>query len=524
MTSTLALAAFVVAAVYALLHILLDWTQDSREPRAVERSIPFICPIFGMFRHKTLYYNQLRKQGNRLPIYTLRLPNVRAYIINDAELIPPMQRQWRTISFTPVMAGAGQATLGMSQAAADLLRKDITSDHNVVVGMIPLVARALAPGPKLDAMTRQAAEAMSKGMDQLEPRDGVPATVRLFEWTWHQLLMGTTEAVYGPKNPYRDPAVEHAWRTFEPRYLTLALSPLKTLTASKALQSRELLVLAFKAYLEGGGLETASEWIRASHAHYASHGFVADDLARFEVGHTHAISNTTAPTSWWLLWHLYSDPAVLREVRAELEALATTVEEQDGTLTKTVDLALVTAVSRAPQCLRLHTIATGVRLCLEDHMLQDRYLLKKGSVVIVPQPLHHLSTASWGEDAEQFNHRRFVATPRTTEKEKEAMGSDDKTNVNKRWRNGYDPAAFRAFGGGHTLCPGRHLSNSEILVFAAMMVLRFDLAPKHGAGKWEKPTWSQTHMVASLQIPDEDPEIEVRPRDSRIRWRFPGPN
>ena len=68
MTSTLALAAFVVAAVYALLHILLDWTQDSREPRAVERSIPFISPIFGMFRHKTLYYNQLRYVAAAYPL------------------------------------------------------------------------------------------------------------------------------------------------------------------------------------------------------------------------------------------------------------------------------------------------------------------------------------------------------------------------------------------------------------------------------------------------------------------------
>ncbi|KAI0594168.1 cytochrome P450 [Biscogniauxia sp. FL1348] len=405
----------------------------------------------------------------------------------------------------------------MSRAGTDILRKDITSDSNSVVGLMPIMTRVMAPGPSLDCMVRKAAEVMAISVDKLGRGDGVSTTIKLYEWTRHEILMATTEAVFGPKNPYRDPAVESAWRTFEPSYLSLAISPLKPLTAPKAFQAREFLASSFVSYLENDGPETASEFIRAAHAHHVSHGFTIEDLARFEVGHTHAINGSTAPTSWWLLWHIYSDPVVLREVRGELDKLVVDSSDPHAEKTRTLDLSLLPTHSpilhsALNETLRFRTMASAVRLCLEDHLLEDKYLLKKGALVIVPQPLHHSSTAAWGEDAKRFNHRRFV--PGSGEARGEAGARKGK---------GYDKAAFRAFGGGHTLCPGRHFSTIEILAFAAMMVLRFDMEPATG-DKWIEPTCEKTPLVASLQIPDEDIEVVVKARDNdKRRWRFIGP-
>lgn len=304
------------------------------------------------------------------------------------------------------------------------------------------------------------------------------------------------------------------YRTFEPAYLTISLSPFKTLTARKAFKAREFLASTFVSYLKNGGPDSASEFIRAAHTHNVSHGFSINDLARFEVGHTHAITGSTGPTTWWLLWHLYSDPTVLRDVREELENLA---ESSSATLKKTLNLSQLS--TRAPvlhstlkEVLRLRTMATAVRLCLEDQLLQDKYLLKKGALVMTPQPLHHLDTSAWGEDANRFNHRRFIS-------EKSGTRSEKGSNESK----GYNKAAFRAFGSGHFLCPGRHFSISEILAFGAIMVLRFDLKPTAG-GEWAEPTWKNTPMVSSLHIPDEDIEVEVRERDNEngMQWHFIG--
>ena len=153
-----------------------------------------------------------RKEGNKLPIYTLRLPTVRLYIINATGLIPALQRQWRTISFTPIMASAGHAALGMSQTATDILRKDVTSDSNSVVSLMPILTRTMAPGPSLDFIVRKAAEVMAIGVAKLGRDDGASTTINLYEWTRHEILIATTEAVFGPKNPYRDSEVESAWR------------------------------------------------------------------------------------------------------------------------------------------------------------------------------------------------------------------------------------------------------------------------------------------------------------------------
>jgi cytochrome P450 len=45
---------------------------------------------------------------------------------------------------------------------------------------------------------------------------------------------------------------------------------------------------------------------------------------------------------------------------------------------------------------------------------------------------------------------------------------------------GIHPAAFRGFGGGKTLCPGRHFATNEILLFTALIVHGFDITPLEG--------------------------------------------
>ncbi|KAI0440054.1 cytochrome P450 [Xylaria telfairii] len=316
------------------------------------------------------------------------------------------------------------------------------------------------------------------------------------------IVMGDGTGAFAP--------LHAAWKTLEPSYLSLALSPLKPLTSPRAFRARELLTSSFISYLEDNGPETASAFIREAHAHNVSHGFTTEDLARFEIGHSQAVIGSTAPTAWWLLWHVYSDPMLLHEVRAELEGLAVDAPDPLGDKTRNLDLSLLLHAtvlqSVLKETLRVRTISPAVRFCLEDHLLEGKYLLKKGALVIVPQPLHHSSTSVWGEDADQFDPRRFMPSRKGAKGEK-----------------GYDHAAFRAFGGGHTLCPDRHFSAAEMVAFVAMMVLRFDMVPTKG-GKWAAPTCKKTPMVASLQIPDEDVEVEVRTRDNgRGRWQFVGP-
>lgn len=52
-----------VGAGYVFLRLLLHFTQDPREPPAVETAIPFISPIVGMLTKKVDFYTGLRYAG-----------------------------------------------------------------------------------------------------------------------------------------------------------------------------------------------------------------------------------------------------------------------------------------------------------------------------------------------------------------------------------------------------------------------------------------------------------------------------
>jgi hypothetical protein len=50
-------AAFAIAAVtYGTLHVLLNATQDAKEPPTVPALIPFVSPMIGLSKKKSKYY------------------------------------------------------------------------------------------------------------------------------------------------------------------------------------------------------------------------------------------------------------------------------------------------------------------------------------------------------------------------------------------------------------------------------------------------------------------------------------
>lgn len=247
------------------------------------------------------------------------------------------------------------------------------------------------------------------------------------------------------------------------------------------------------------------------HAYDRNHGLQTEDLARTEIGHSFAMLGSTAPAAWWMMYHIFSDPLVLADVRGELEALAGRTEiggENGSGGVETWSITLANIRTRCPillsvfkETLRHRSLGVQVRLCLEDQMV-DGYLLKKGGIVIIPQNVQHTSEEAWGADAHNFDHLRFVDV-----------------NTKSGFRK-INHTAFRAFGGGHTMCPGRHLSSTQIMAFAALMVLRFDIRPVdsvNGIVKWEEPTWKNTPAVATFPVPDVAFKVSVRPRDAK-KW------
>jgi len=156
------------------------------------------------------------------------------------------------------------------------------------------------------------------------------------------------------------------------------------------------------------------------------------------------------------------------------------------------------------EVLRYSSIGTSVRHVMEDTVLDYQWLLKKGAMLQMLSRIIHKDPSIWGADVDEFHPRRFM------------KGETQKTEHGRR----SNPAAFRVFGGGTTLCPGRHFATTEVLAVVTMFIMRYDMAPT--AGEWSMPKTDNTNVAAVIMEPDTDIEVEVSARKGFEdgRWAF----
>lgn len=236
-----------------------------------------------------------------------------------------------------------------------------------------------------------------------------------------------------------------------------------------ATQSLDLGASALEDYFKADKHHKGPALVQARHDHSISYGMPLNDIARSEFTNVVALLANTVPASFWMLYHIYSGPKALAQCREELaNAIASDVYEGGKGTGGVIDMSKVKSscpisLSTFKEVLRHHSTSVAARLVMENYVLHDQYLSKKGSTVMMPGPIQHTLQDVWGDDTDSFNYKRF------------AVPDQHKYT-----------AAFRAFGGGSTLCSGRYFASTGILAFTAVMLMRFDMKPV--AGQWVQPS------------------------------------
>ncbi|GAB1315684.1 hypothetical protein MFIFM68171_05894 [Madurella fahalii] len=454
-------------AAYTFLRALLRLTQDAKEPQALATSIPFISPLLGLGIQKTKFFIRLREKYG-LPIYTLRMPGSRIYVINSLSLIPPFQRQIRVLSFHPIEHQAAVRVMGLTRAGGEILGANMNHDNSYLGSFVKALHPALSPGAGLDEINKASVELLAASLDTRK----------------------TTARVDNVPH-------EAAWYNFELGIMALMTRPWPNITARTGFQARESLVPDMIDYFQKAYHEQGSRLVQCRYGYNTLHGLGPEDMARTEIGQiSAAVTNTTA-AAFWFIWHIFSDPVVLGECCREVQQLVT---HDAPTGVRTLDLSRIKTscpvlLSTWQETLRYRHIGIQARVVMEDHLFDARYLLKKGATVMVVIPALHKDTSVWGPNAAKFNHRHFIRE-----------GADAK-RVNT--------AAFRGFGGGSTLCPGRHFATIEVLSFAALLMMRFNVWPVKGV--WRAPR-TEMPLTASLPIPTEPVEVEIVPKAEQ-EWK-----
>lgn len=401
------------------------------------------------------------------PIFTLPVPGARIYVVTDPALAAAVQRNSKTLSFTPLVPDITKRVLGLNDETVKVVRQNLDPEpgdaRGFLADMHDLVYSALGPGQYLTQLSCEASQELCLQLSQysrnLKVAEASPI-VDLLGWVRHNVAVGTANYLFGQDNPIGgNSELENDFWAFDHGLGGLLVGIAPSITVPQAYHDRERVVKALMQYLHDGHDRSASKLVQDRIRLERSYDMSDEMIARSALSFLFAGIVNTTTTTFWIILRLFADVELLAQVRAEVgNAIASTAQNSESSDVLSLNTLkdncpVLTAVFR--ESLRLGSENFSVRLIKEDTMLADKYFLAKGSVVQIAGGVIHADKSIWGEDVDEFNPNRFL----------------DQT---KRG-GGFHPAAFRGFGGGKTLCPGRHFAINEILVFAAMIAYGFDL-------------------------------------------------
>lgn len=285
------------------------------------------------------------------------------------------------------------------------------------------------------------------------------------------------------------------------------INTLPSVLAPRGHHGRTVLASAFQEYFKNYDVQKmrSSAMIKARYAASMKHGVSFEDQGRLEVGTLLGILANTIPSAFFMICRVYSDAERLGDIRRELEANCVTKDSRR----KSWKLNILAMRQRAhllhanfQELLRVHAMGAGARYVREDIMLNNQYLLKKGMIVQMPMAIMHSDSRIWGPDAGSFRPERFL--------KQEDTSKDSKSQS----------VAYRPFGGGASLCPGRHFVTLEVMALTALMVLRFDITPLNG--HWQIPNQKQESLATNVFPPESDVRVGIKGRQGLedIAWHF----
>ncbi|KAH0351021.1 cytochrome P450, partial [Aureobasidium melanogenum] len=467
-----------------------------QEPPDHPARIPLIGHIIGFARDGLGYFGKGACEGSDEAIVTINFLVTKVYLVNKSSAVAQVQRNARVITFDPFIDSAAERMASVSRKGLKLL----TAKENGGGDLNRKIIKAMHPallGAGLDVANRNMVNNLVKSVNELDTLNG--KSFDLYAWARHAITIASTDAVWGEKNPIRDPKIEEAFWDFEMNLRLLVVNIFPSIIARKAYLGREKVVAAFVKYYNEGGQKVASELAQARWNVQHENGASTEDISRMETATVLGVVSNTTPSSFWMLYDVYSRPALLAQLRDEVREHALKKNESGEMI---IDLAAMrdncpNLLATFQEILRTRSTVSPTRFVMDDIVLSDKYLLKKGRVLVMPGMSMNYEPGIWGEDSRTFDPTRFK-----------------KEHLKQR------PTSFMSFGASPSLCPGRHFASGEILGMAAMMMLRYDITPV--GGKWVVPKFWKDALAASLPSLAEPFNVTITPRDEFVNmtWAY----
>jgi cytochrome P450 len=346
-------------------------------------------------------------------------------------------------------------------------------------------------------------------------------------------LTANATAIYGPQNPYAvHPELVQKFWDYEAGMTGVLADVLPWITSRKSWKAKRDINAALREYVEKGWYRNASPLIQKRVAINLKHGLDTINAGRSELIMLFGIVGNAVPTTFWLLSHIFSRPELLARIREETSrAVYPATARGNNAKSKIINMSKLKThcpllVSTYRETLRYVANLASVRMVTNTHTITapsyPAYLLRKGSIVQIASGHIHASEAVWGKDAKRFNPERFISSSGTSA---EQFESKDNTTTAYTERTttalpkNVPSAAFRAFGGGSVICPGRHFAQTEILGFAALCVNMLDIVGRDD-NAMELPERDDRSIPLSVMKPVVEPWVKIRRREGEedVLW------
>ncbi|KAL2808469.1 putative cytochrome P450 [Aspergillus granulosus] len=174
-----------------------------------------------------------------------------------------------------------------------------------------------------------------------------------------------------------------------------------------------------------------------------------EEIARIFMLHTSSIIGNMFKLCFWLVAHLLSNRALLRSITLEIQpAIDPRTQAVDHTyLTENCPML----DSLYSEVLRLIVTSPMTRQVSSTSAIGGK-TLKEGSKVLIIYRQLHLDRGTWGPSPEMLQPERFLK---------------DKTLKTK--------VAYRPWGAGKHVCPGRFLAKKAVFAFVALLLGQYDI-------------------------------------------------
>ncbi|KAF2689725.1 cytochrome P450 [Lentithecium fluviatile CBS 122367] len=477
------------------------------EPPRVPSSIPvpWINSVYGLLRRRMQHFVDVGVKW-RQPISTIALPGMNIYVVGSTKFMTSIQRQPEVLSarffFGQIIPGMVGVNKQSFDSFADIKGSGSNSGDSLLLEGIRATKRILNSKSGSD-MNFDAANIINCNFEHLG-QEKFDQPVDLWEWIRRETVLAISESTYGKNNPFWDPEIRSAFWDFADDsiwlWLTSALPNRLVSKMLKGLNGREKLVKALHEYFTRQGHERGSPIVSTHYSIFAKY-IDHNEIARFECANAMGSFANTAPATFWTVWHIFSNPALVADIRAQITAITSTRQDEDGHVVHEISQKRLreetVLFSALEETSRFRTSGMGVRMVLEDTTVssgEETFLLKKGGVVVIANRALHTDKSTWGDDADTF--------------------------VASRFQQKAPPMAFRGFGQGANACCGKKFALHAISSFVAMLVMRYDIEPVDGV--WVEPGQDGRDTTSQVASPVGRPKVSMVPREDagKVSWKF----